>query len=88
MKPFTVGSLAEHLECSTGTIYNLINAGELVAFKVGKRRGWRIARVEVERWQNEKGKVEAHGLETSPSDDEVNSTLPTAQLKALASVSG
>ena len=32
---FTPKSLAERWECSAGTIYNMIERGELAAFKVG-----------------------------------------------------
>src|SRR5262245_7790273 len=49
---YNVESLAQHLRCSKRTIYNLIKAGEIRPFKIGKR-GLRIAPEEVERWQRE-----------------------------------
>ncbi|MGI9449355.1 MAG: excisionase family DNA-binding protein [Geminicoccaceae bacterium] len=35
-KPFTVGALAEHWDCSRSHVYNLIQRGEVRCIKVGR----------------------------------------------------
>jgi excisionase family DNA binding protein len=51
-RAYTVETLAEHLQCSRRAVYNLLKAGKIRPFKIGKR-GLRIAPEEVERWQRE-----------------------------------
>lgn len=44
----TVTEAATHLGCSRANVYGLINAGELPVVSVGKSRGYRIDRMDVE----------------------------------------
>jgi excisionase family DNA binding protein len=47
---YSVASLAEHWHCGTDTVYSLIHAGELRAFKLGGKL-MRIRADEVERFE-------------------------------------
>lgn len=51
MSAYTIKSLAERWVCSTDVIYDLIHAGKLKIFRVG--RSIRISANEVERYENQ-----------------------------------
>jgi len=44
----TVSQAAEYLGCSRANVYTLINAGELPVVAVGKSRGYRIDRQDID----------------------------------------
>ena len=44
----TVGELAVYLRCHQSTIYRLLRAGKLPAFKVGS--DWRFNRDQIDKW--------------------------------------
>ena len=84
-KPFDVKGLADYWACSETAVRDLIRSGSLRAFRIGARKGWRITRVEVERWQNAQNGIAA---ENAPSDGEGQSLLPASQIRALANLNG
>ena len=86
-RAYTVEGLAHVWECSSRTIYEMIEGGELRAFTIGKR-GLRIAITEVERWEREQSGPRDTGRETARSDGGDSGQLPISQLKALASARG
>jgi excisionase family DNA binding protein len=47
----TVRDLAHYLKVKQGTVYRLIKAGQLPAFRVG--RDWRFSREAIDRWRIE-----------------------------------
>lgn len=51
MNAYTIKTLAEHWVCSTDVIYDLIHAGRLKVFHIG--RSIRISASEVERYENQ-----------------------------------
>lgn len=69
-KVYSVASLAEHWDCGTDTVYSLIRAGDLRAFKLGGKL-LRIRADEVERFE----------CQTTPSSDIAESS-PSYGMKA------
>lgn len=51
-----VEELCEILGIGKNTVYELLNSGELKAFKVG-RRTWKISKIALERYIMEKSKI-------------------------------
>lgn len=49
-----VAEVARRLNCTRQHVYNLINAGELLAVRLGARMGIRVAESEVEKFLNNK----------------------------------
>jgi len=49
----TVKEVSKYLKIHPGTVYRLVNAGELPAFKVGGN--WRFSREEIDRWRLQRG---------------------------------
>ena len=57
MDDYTAEGLATHLKLTKGTVYSLYRAGVWPnAYKVGRTKGLRIPRADVEAWRT--GKVE------------------------------
>ena len=44
----TVADVAEYLKCHPSTIYRLLKAGQIPAFRVGY--DWRLRRSDIDRW--------------------------------------
>jgi len=65
-KPFTVASLAEHLECSQDTIRRMIENGQLPTFRVGARL-LRIRAEDVEQWVKSGGSIRSENTGSSSS---------------------
>ena len=53
MMNYTTNQTAERLNCSRSTVINLIHAGKLPAFRVGKN--WRVARGNLEKFMTSGG---------------------------------
>ncbi|CCB64421.1 conserved protein of unknown function [Hyphomicrobium sp. MC1] len=88
---YTVKALAEHWSCSPKHVYNLIDAGQLHPFYIGKRRGTRISEGEVERWE----KSQSNLTQTTASPSDGNPTprnefggLRNGMMRSLASGGG
>lgn len=88
-RAYTVKRLATDWGCSARTIYSLIDAGDLVAFSIGKR-GLRISEDEVQRWQNansRRTKTENSPLDSDGTNVETQRQLPTTAMR-MVSVAG
>lgn len=71
----SVKSLAQRWQCSRKKIYNMIDAGDIVAFSIGPRSA-RISDEEVARWER---KQKNHtDPATLVSADPADSILPTS----------
>jgi len=81
-RAYSVRRLADEWDCPPKTIYNMIDRGELAAFMLGEKRGWRVPANEVDRWERENLKSTA--AETAPSEDEAPVGLSSTEMRALA----
>lgn len=81
---YSVATLAKKWECSPDTIYALINSGALQSFRLGRKRGIRIAEAEVLRWEESRHTQ----LETAGSPGTADIGLPTSVLAKIARVRG
>lgn len=53
-KGLTVSQVAKRLGCGKSTVYNLLEAGKLVSYKIGMSQGIRVRESEVARYQKER----------------------------------
>lgn len=82
MTSLTVAGIAQRWQVSTAQVYSLIHEGRLRSFKIGKSRGYRVALLEVERWES--GESNEDTAETaSASNGELKRPLPAGAIKAL-----
>jgi excisionase family DNA binding protein len=82
LRAYSVKAAAELMGCTPRHLYKLIEAKEIAAFPIGKR-GLRIRRQEIDRWQSEKERRHT-GMGTAPSAGAATSGLSTSALKALS----
>jgi excisionase family DNA binding protein len=84
LQAYSVKRAALLMGCTPRHVYNLIEAGELEAFLIGKR-GMRVRAAEIDRWQRSKTVSVTRKTATS-LDVEVTSMSPTMERAAAASV--
>jgi excisionase family DNA binding protein len=82
LRAYSVRRLSEEWDCPPKVVYNLIESGELEAFMIGEKRGYRIRVEEIERWEREN--LKRTGAMTADSDDETTDTLSSTAMRALA----
>lgn len=81
---YTAQTLATELSCSLRHVYNMIESGEIAAFSVGTKRGFRITPDEVERWRESKKVKPTESTISSSEDEKTEKPLPTFAMKAIS----
>lgn len=69
-----IQDVALELATSSSQIYAMLRTGELRGIQIGGRKQWRIERVELERWIDERYKYTKQNLANLPAalDDETD----------------
>jgi hypothetical protein len=92
-RAFAVKDLAVRWQCSAASIYEMINAGTVRAFTIGKpdkvrrRKGLRISAKEVARCEGE-SENPSTAAATAPSVGARKTRWPSSAMRKLASASG